>query len=259
MGDASPPRLDEEAATPEETRRDLLGGQTRHGAPIRSSFLQERGGKRAPGPLSLFVRERRLFALQLYLLLHCIARGDPWDAWLPAAVWARALDNTGKGAEGSVSRSWHWLREHRLVRTKRDRRILRVFLRQEDGSGKRYKRSTNYFVLPLAFFLEGWHARLRLPATAVLLIALNQSRMRTWFELRTQHAADWFDISADTLQRGLDQLREEGLLEVRQRRVKDPRARYGLTTINEYRLLGSFAIGRVETASSNARNEDDEA
>src|SRR4051812_16342428 len=109
---APPP--DDEPATPESTRQDLLGGQTRRGPSIRSAFIQERGGARAPGPLHFFVRERRLFALQLYLLLHCIARSAPWDAALPASTWARALDKTNKGAEGTVSRSWSWLAEHRL-------------------------------------------------------------------------------------------------------------------------------------------------
>ena len=84
--------------------------------------------------------------------------------------------------------------------------------------------------------------------TAVLLIALDRARTRRWFELRKEHAADWFDISADTIQRGLDPLRDEGLLEVRPRQVKDPRARYGRTAINECQLLGSFAIHRVDSA-----------
>lgn len=256
MNDASAPALDEEAATPEETRQELLGGQARRGAGIRSSFLQERGGARAPGPLHLFVQDRRLFALQLYLLLHCIARAEPWDASLPAGVWARALDKTGKGAEATVSRSWHWLREHNLVATERDQRLVRAYKLQEDGAGATYTRSRDYFILPLAFFREAWHTKLGLPATAVLLIALDRSRKRVWFELRKEQAAGWFGISADTLQRGLDQLRDEGLLEVRQRRVKDPRARYGWTSVNEYRFLGSFAVHRVDAPDGNTDEDD---
>lgn len=112
----SPPP-DDPPATPDSTRDDLLGSQTRRGPAIRSAFLQERGGARAPGPLHRFVRERRLFALQQYLLLHCLALGYPWDAGLPAGTWARALDKTNKGAEGTVSRSWLWLIEQQLVRT----------------------------------------------------------------------------------------------------------------------------------------------
>ena len=203
-----------------------------------------------------FVQDRRLFALQLYLLLHCIARAEPWDACLPAGVWARALDRTGKGAEATVSRSWHWLREHGLVATERDRRLVRTYKLQEDGDGAKYTRSQDYFVLPLAFFREAWHTKLGLPATAVLLIALDRSRKRIWFELRKEPAAVWFGVSADTLQRGLDQLRDEGLLGVRQRRIKDPRARYGWTSANEYRLLGSFAVHRVDSLDAETADDD---
>src|SRR4051794_19129344 len=105
-----------EVATPQSTREDLLGRQQRRGTPIRSSFLQERGGDRAPGPLHRFVVERRLLALQLYLLLHCVARADPWDGWLPAMAWARALDKTRPGAEATISRNWAWLESERLIR-----------------------------------------------------------------------------------------------------------------------------------------------
>ena len=253
MESAIAPTPDEEPATPAQTRADLLGGQDRRGAPIWAAFLQERGGRRRAGPLSHFVRERRLFALQLYLLLHCLARAKPWDAYLPAAAWARALDRTGPGAEGTVSRSWQWLRENRLVRAERERRLLRVFLLKEDGSGKRFSRGSDYFTLPLAYFRDEWYAKLDLPATAVLLIALNLSRSRTWFELRTERAAEWFGISADTLQRGLDELREKKLLEVHARRVRDARARYGVTTVNEYRLLPPFDVPRVQTKSKKRR------
>jgi DNA-binding transcriptional ArsR family regulator len=247
------PALDEQAASAEETRLGLLAAQRRPGPAIRGSFIQERGGQRRPGPLALFVKERRLFALQLYLLLHCLALRDPWDVYLPAAVWARALDHTGPGAEGTVSRSWQWLRENKLVRTEREQRLLRVYLLEENGSGEQYTQSTDFFRLPLNFFRDGWYAKLNLPATAVLLIALNLSRTKVWFELRTERAAGWFDISADTLQRGLDQLRDVGLLEVHQRQVKDIRARYGVTAINEYRLMEPFATIQVEAKKRPAR------
>jgi len=236
-----PPPPDDEPATPESTRDFLLGDQIRPGPPIRSAFLQEYAGEQAPGPLHLFVRERRLFALQMYLLLHCIARKEPWDTALPATTWAGALDKVG--AEGSVSRSWAWLKDHDLVRIEHRKRLVKAYLLCEDGSGEEYTRSRDYFIFPLAYFRDGWHTRLSLPATAVLLIALRKSRNKKqpWFQLRTEPQSAWYGISPDTLQRGLDELRDVGLLHIHQRRVRDYKARFGSTPVNEYLLLDAFA------------------
>jgi hypothetical protein len=245
-----PPPADDPAATPESTRAELLGAQTRRGPGIRSAFLQERGGARAPGPLRHFVRERRPFALQLYLLVHCIARRHPWDATLPAATWARALDKTNAGAEATVSRSWAWLEDQSLVRTQRRKRMVQVYLRTEDGKDQPYTRSRDFFYFPLAFFRDEWHTKLGLPATSVLLIALDKSKRSPWFQLRSEVQSAWYGISADTLQRGLDELRDAGLLVTHPRRIHDARARYGTTMVNEYLLLPPFATPNVDPAAA---------
>lgn len=244
-----------QAATPEETRLALLGGQHRLGPPIRRAFIQEFGGARAPGPLHHFVTDRRYFALKLYLLHHCLPLKAPWDAYLPAAVWARALDRTRPGAEATVSRSWKYLRDLHLIRTRRDRRLARTYLLNESGSGAEYKRSRQYFRLPLAYFLDDWYAKLALPGTVTLLIALDRSRTREWFELPKERAAIWFGISADTLQRGFDELRDNGLIEVDQRPVTNARARFGWTPMNFYRLLGDFSRSGIERPTSDEEDE----
>jgi hypothetical protein len=186
------------------------------------------------------------------LLLHCLALADPWNHWLPAGAWARALGLTSKSAEATVSRNWRWLKDKKLVRTERHKRVVDAYLLCEDGSGDEYTRSRDYFKLPLAFFREGWHKKLSLPATATLLIALDRQRKEEWFELRKEPASEWFGISADTLQRGLDELRDEGLLAVRTEPKRDIRARYGVVMVNEYRLLSDFAR---TSASSEALDE----
>lgn len=234
------PPEDDEPATPAFTRDALLGSQHRGRTAIRSAFVQERGGERAPGPLHKFVRERRLFALQLYLLLHCVASGKPWDYAMPAASWARALDRTNASGEATVSRSWSWLKDQQLVRTKREGRTLRVWLLHEHGTGEEYTRSRDFFYLPFAFFREAWHTKLDLAGAVVLLLALERSRYQPWFELRTEPASEWFGISADTLQRGLDELQHHNLLRVETRKVRVPKARTGFAIVNSYALLGSF-------------------
>jgi hypothetical protein len=186
------------------------------------------------------VLERQYFALQLYLLLHCLALADPWDVWLPAGAWARMLDKTSPGSTAAVSRGWRWLKDKELVETERDRRILRATLLREDGSGEPYERSKDYFTFPVAYFVNGWHAKLSLAGTTVLLVALDKSRPGPWFQLRKEHASGWFNISADTLQRGLDELQRHEQLLVRQRPIKAPRAPKGWAMVNEYRLTGDF-------------------
>lgn len=242
-----------QVATSQETRIDLLGGQRRPGPPVRQAFLQEFGGGRQPGPMHRFVNDGRYLALQLYLLHHSLPLARPWDMYLPAAVIGRALDRTNRGAEATISRNLRYLRDLKLIRTKRDRRLTRAFLLDESGSGAEYRRSRRYFILPLAYFLNGWHARLSLPGTVALLISLDRSRTKLWFELPKERAARWFGISADTIQRGFDELLAHELVEVEHRPVKSARARYGWTLNNFYRLLGDFSgTGVRGTASEDA-------
>jgi hypothetical protein len=232
-------------ATADETLADLLDPdrQRRAATPIRRSFLQEgrRGGQ--PGPMLDVVRDRRVLALDLLLLLHCGAGASPWDVTLPAMAWARALDlPQTTSSETTISKNWSWLEQKQLIRSDRHQRMRRVFLLKEDGSGQPYTRSKGeergFFHLPFAYFTERWHQRLKLPAKAVLLIALSKESV---FDLRTERASGWYGISADTLQRGLDELREAELLEVSIKLRKAPRARMGITQDYRYRLIGSFA------------------
>lgn len=236
-----PPTPDEEPYTPASLRAELLGSQRRERVSVRMDFCQEFGGERRPGPLHLFVNGRRLFALQLYLLLLCLAQGQPWDKELSGTSWALMLDQAGTGAESKVSRSWGWMAENHLVRTERHGRHLRVFRLHESGSGAEFTRPTShFFYFPFAFFTEEWHRKLSLAGTATLLIALSSSRRTPWFALPLEHAANWFAISADTLNRGFDELRDQGLVTSNLRAVRDPRARGGTTRVREYALLGSF-------------------
>jgi hypothetical protein len=232
---------DEEPYTPQSLRTELLDSQRRDRVSVRVDLCQEFGGERRHGPLHLFVNGRRLFALQLYLLLLCLAKGDPWDKEISGTSWALALDQQGPGAESKVSRNWSWLAGNNLVRTERRGRHLQVFRLHESGNGEEFTRPTgHFFYFPFAYFTEEWHTKLSLAATATLLISLSSSRNKPWFALPLEQAADWFSISADTLNRGFDELRDHGLVTSHLRRVRDPRARGGTKPLSEYTLLGSF-------------------
>ena len=200
---------------------------------------------------------RRRLALDLWLLLHAAAAAEPWDVTLPAMVWGRTLGLAGTAAsETTISRNWSWLEEHRLVRSERERRMRKVILLREDGSGRPFERASGkergFFRLPYAYFRKGWNRALRLPGKATLLICLAQ---RPTFSLRTEHASGWYGVSADTLQRGLDELRDLGLLQVWQRPKTAPLARYGITYENFCRLQGPFVRAPKRARGSRRRSK----
>ena len=58
-----------------------------------------------------------------------------------------------------------------------------------------------------------------------------------------------YGISADTLQRGLDELRELELLKVWTRAKKAPRTRFGYTVEDNYALQGPFVRAPIELAA----------
>jgi DNA-binding transcriptional ArsR family regulator len=235
----------EAPATPDETLAELLNPERqrhRSATPIRRSFLQNTEGEAKEAPLRWFVSERRTLALDLLLLLHCTASAEPWDVEMAAMAWARALDMPITGSsESTVSKNWTWLEGKGLIRSERRNRVRKVFMLNDDGSGGEYIRpsggSRGFFRLPFIYFTERWHKQLSLPGKAVLLISLAQ---REQFTLVTERAAEWYGVSQDSLQRGLDELRDLGLVTSWLVARKSGRARLGVTSVNHYRLNPPF-------------------
>jgi hypothetical protein len=239
------PPVDETPATADETLADLLSPvrqRRRISTPIRRGFLQDTEGEGVEAPLQWFVTERRERALDLLMLLHCTASAEPWDVAMPAMAWARALDMPETiGSETTISKNWSWLESKRLIRSERSNRVRRVYMMLENGSGDDYLRpdgrNRGFFGLPFVYFTGRWHREISLPGKAVLLIALAQPAT---FTLVTERAAGWYGISADTLQRGLDELRDLGLLKTWQVARKASRARFGVTMVNHHHLNAPF-------------------
>lgn len=166
-------------------------------------------------------------------------------------AWARMLDLPQTTAsEAGISRNFTWLEERRLARSERHRRVRKVFLLQEDGSGKKFRRATGadrgYFKVPYEYFTQRWHGELALAGKATLILCLAQAPT---FVLPAEHAAGWYGISADTLQRGLDELRDLGLIKVWSRAKKAPRTRFGYTVENHYALQGPFARAPIGSSA----------
>jgi hypothetical protein len=251
----SEPIHDESPASGAETRAYLLTRAKRYATPILKDFVQSppRRGADRPGPLSTFVRRRDLRGLHaLLFVLAVTSSGDSDDGWsttLAIQVWARALGLTEHATDASaataVSKIFARLEQRRLIERERHGRArkVRVTLLREDGSGDPYTRSgkgnpDRFLQLPHAYWLDDWFARLDLPATAMLLVALHE---KPSFELPTEHMPAWYGWSADTAERGFATLEELDLLTKTARLKKAPLSPTGLTKVNVYRLIGPFA------------------
>lgn len=270
LGGSPPPHTgemtnhgDEPAATEDETRAALLAKSKREFTPINKLFVQ--APQKSPcrhGPLATFVRNRDLRGLRaLLLILGITSSGDGPDGWsttLPVPVWARAFDTTRDATPASavtgVSKVLTRLEERRLIeRERRGReRKIRVTLLREDGSGQPYTRpgkgNTDRFLrLTHRFWLDGWYAKLDLPATAMLLVALHE---KLNFELPTERVPEWYGWSADTAERGLATLEHLGLLTRTARLKKSPLSPTGQTRVYQHLLHEPFAQYTVEDVFS---------
>lgn len=175
-----------------------------------------------------------------------------------ARVWARAQGLTTPRDPGAavVSKAWARLDEkYGLVERRRKGRLLEVVALHEDGSRRPYDHpdgrsaGDRYFKIPFAYWTDDWYWTLSLPAKAVLLIALS---LRSPFVLPAERAPDWYGISADTIERGLRDLRKHGLLDRSRKQKPAPLAPTGFTLESHYRLQAPF--GSVREAGSSRRS-----
>lgn len=250
-------------ATPGDTVDEIVVGSKRsgNGFPVRQTFLQRRAddGEPRPGPLGSLVAAGDLRALQLFLLLLTKASSAPWDAGLPAAVWARALGlpmPNSKTATSTISKTWLRLEGHGLVSRERRKRMAIVTLRCEDGSDKPYTApgevGERYLKVPFALWQLGpdaghrWYQELSLAELAVLLIARSHG---DGFRLPYEFGPRWYGVSADTLHRGVARLSTRGLLAIDKTFKKAPLSPLGYTAEHRYTLQAPFGpIGKASAS-----------
>jgi hypothetical protein len=212
--------------------------------PLRRTLLQQ-GMQRAPepGPLQKIITRHDDTALDLYLLFRVVASSDPWDVTRDARIWGRALGHGSDVDDGTsiVSKAWRRLDEsYGLVSRERSGRLARITALDESGNRTAYRYPNGqYFKLPFAYWTaeEAWHHQLSLPAKACLLIALS---LRQPFTLPAERGPRWYGISADTIDRGLRELREQGLLTRRFTTVENWLSPTGQITEFHYRLAPPF-------------------
>ena len=240
------------AASPGDTRDDLLKVSGRGYTVVRHilrqlpSDVSERVSVLGP-----MVTERKRRSLQLYLLLLTV-----WS-WLEgqqkplaAAVWARAL-STDKGRQwtvSNVSAAWADLESRGLVQRRRLQRGVVVSPRREDGKAKYTKpglikgdRRETYFVLPGEFWTQEWFEKLSMPGLAMLLIIAGETSEKEEVWLTNNDAAQWYGFSARSVEAGIEDLRNHGLLVERVEWIKAPLSAVGATQRHWYSLTGVFS------------------
>ena len=187
------------------------------------------------------------------------ASSEPWDTSLHSQVWARALGikNPHSAAAGvAISRAWQRLADQNLIRRGHHKRIARIQLLKEDGSGDAYRPpgqvGDRYLQLSNAFWTTGpgherWYRVLTLPEIAMLLIALS---LRNPFRLPSKRVPDWYGISAATATRGLGGLVDHGLLTVEKHFMETPASPVFYTAANLYTLQHPFEPKRRDLPNS---------
>jgi hypothetical protein len=257
------------AASPASTRVELTRTAGRGYTVIRNIFVQVRAGNKWSGSsLGRLVSARQPRSIKAYLLLLMISSAiAKRPAPLEAGVWARALSAsppTPPLSAPAMSRVWADLEEHGLVEKSRQARLVKVEPKREDGRNKAYTRPRpdeknsfreRYFIVPDAFWLDGWHEKLTLPGIAVLLILLYDTSARDDARLPFERVQQWYGISPKTLQNGLDDLRAHELLAVRREWVEEPLSAIGRTQHVFYGLNTPFSRSERTALQKRAATE----
>lgn len=253
-------------ATPATTREHMTKLSGRGYAQVRHVLVQlpDQDKPRA-STLARMVSGRRHRELLLYLLLLTCW---PWLADrktpLPAGAWIRAL-TAAQGptwSETTLSRCWKRLEDLELIeKRERENRLVRIMPRREDAGDPysaplgRDSRWHTYFVLPDEFWNQGVFAELTLPALAVFLVVASETngKKECWFTYELMD--EWYGLKARTVQTGVKQLQDLGLLMVREEPFEAPLSATGMSTRRYYSLTGPFSYSAREKLRKIAQQE----
>jgi len=158
-----------------------------------------------------------------------------------------------KSAEQRLSRTLTRLIEkHNLIRRTKTRLGVKVQLLKEDGSGAKYSppsggKKDPYFQLPLEYWLADHYITLRTPGKAMLLVALGEMGE---FSLPVAQVNNWYGLSQETANRGLDELKARVLICSHSRFAKAPLHPAGRRRLKLWRLLAPYARKEVMQVES---------
>lgn len=221
----------------------------RAGGPLRRVFAIDPTVDRTP--LARLIQQRDSYAgspggsvrLRLFVSLMWVCVQEPYDTTRPARFWASllGLDDPDRAGARRIRAALKELEERHFVHLQPAGSSTRVTVLNERGDGTIYlppyealaahqpKEANEYFRVPTEIWTDGYLARLDGPATAMLLILLAESRGRrrgVWFSAKK--ADQSYGVSLATRTRGIDQLREVGLITVKKMDV-NPQTRESRT------------------------------
>jgi hypothetical protein len=251
-------------AGPDDTREAIVKSTGSGYVPVRHRFVQKHDGKNRASTLGKLVRGRKRRELLLYLLVLTAWDDAKRSAW-PAEVWLRALRVEDRPhltwSRSTLSETWTELVRLKLVKRNREHRRSRITPKREDGKGE-YTRpdgvreEDHYFTLPGVFWTELWFDRLSLPAIAVLLILLKETNKdKDEINLTYAETALWYGIGETSAKKGYQELKSEGLVDVRDEYRPSAYTEDGLTVKRFYRLTGEFSTKQRAAAREVADKE----
>ncbi|MGB8019921.1 MAG: hypothetical protein WCF04_01695 [Candidatus Nanopelagicales bacterium] len=241
---------DEEPADGSAARTVLLGSAKRGFCPLRKEFVQRaRAHKSRPSVLGAMVNAREELALRALLLIHALEPILP-DNDLPLGTWARMLAADRRPCSPSqASAAFNRLVARGLIdRTDVGRRVL-IAPRMETGSGEPFVRSTakgasvgpGYLTIPHEFWTTGLADRLRLPGTAMFLVALHETTQDPAYQVSLKQMQEWYGISERTAERGYLELSKGNLLLTHTQSKKSVKSPTGLQTVTWRALDGPYS------------------
>lgn len=249
---AANPAASPEGSSPTDTRAFMTKLAGRGYSQFRHILVQlPDEDKPRASTLSRMVTGRRHRELLLYMLLiSCWTWLSKQDEPLPAGAWTRALTAPGSltWSPSTLSRAWKHLEELGLIEEReREDRLVRVTPRREDAQeaytppGGRDDRWNTYFTIPDVFWHDEWFAKLTMPALAVLLVVAKETSYQDECRFTYNRMDAWYGLKARTVQTGVKELRDAGLLFTREETISAPLSATGKTIQVHYSLTGEFS------------------
>lgn len=238
-------------------------------AQLRRVFV-EREDVSAPTPLARMIRGGRggEVRLKTYLSMLFIAGAPPYDVSYPARAWATlmGLDEPNTKGARRVNEAVSWLESNKFVTVANNPgKPSRVTLLDEQGSGDRYEapgevynrlrtkkgdeeaKRNRYVKIPPSFWTSGWLSILSTPAVSMYLVLLcaqtSAEISEVWFS--PDQANKLYALSGDTRSRGLAELRDAGLVNVRRKALSSD-----IFDVQRFRNAYTLDLDRLAVSAS---------
>ncbi|WP_141740846.1 hypothetical protein [Corynebacterium sp. HMSC05C01] len=240
----------------------------RDAIPVRSRFVRELGnpiGKVANTPLKNLVRrgDRDGITIRLYLGLLWISTAPPYDSTVSAERWAHLLALDLKtNYRRRVYEAFQRLENQKLIKVKRQPgAVSTILLLDEGGKGVAYKaprqarRAADAWIkVPSGLWQMEEFYDLKTPGLAMLLAILADTSPKTGYAWWSPaHFERRIGLSQSTRSRGVGELKDAGLLEIRRKRLAPGEGSFSNDKFrNTYRLtldkpiLATEMFSRVE-------------